>query len=49
MTLTNQEIEGDFVVDASSSLTLTLVNSSIKGKINNAKTAGILAITLDAA
>ena len=49
MTLTNQEIEGDFVVDASSSLTLTLVNSSIKGKINNAKTAGTLAITLDAA
>ena len=49
MTLTNQEIEGDFVVDASSSLTLNLVNSSIKGKINNAKTAGTLAITLDAA
>ena len=48
MTLTDQEIEGDIVVGSSSSLTLTLVNSSIKGKINNAKTAGTLAITLDA-
>ena len=48
MTLTDQEIEGDIVVGSSSSLTLKLVNSSIKGKINNAKTAGTLAITLDA-
>ena len=46
--LTDQEIEGDIVVGSSSSLTLKLVNSSIKGKINNAKTAGTLAITLDA-
>ena len=48
MTLTNQNIVGDFVVGSSSSLTLKLVNSSINGKINNAKTAGTLAITLDA-
>ena len=48
MTLTDQDIEGDIVVGSSSSLTLKLVNSSIKGKINNAKTAGTLAITLDA-
>ena len=47
MTLTNQDIEGDIVVDSSSSLTLSLVNSSIKGKINTAKTAAKLAITLD--
>ena len=48
MTLTNQEIEGDIVVGSSSSLTLTLVNSSIKGTINSAKTASKLDITLDA-
>ena len=48
LTLTNQEIEGDFIVGSSSSLTLTLVNSSIKGKINSANTAGTLSITLDA-
>ena len=47
-TLTNQEIEGDIVVGSSSSLTLTLVNSSIKGTINSAKTASKLDITLDA-
>ena len=47
MTLTNQEIEGDIVVDSSSSLTLTLVKSSIKGTINTAKSAAKLAITLD--
>ena len=47
LTLTNQDIEGDIVVGSSSSLTLKLVKSSIKGKINNANTAGTLAITLD--
>ena len=47
MTLTNQEIEGDIVVGSSSSLNLTLVNSSIKGTINSAKTASKLYITLD--
>ena len=34
LTLTNQEIEGDFVVDSGSSLTINMINSSIKGKIN---------------
>ena len=48
MTLTNQNIEGDIVVGSSSSLTLSLVNSSIKGSINTAKTATKLDITLDA-
>ena len=48
MTLTNQDIEGDIVVGSSSSLTLTLVNSSIKGTINADKTASKLDITLDA-
>ena len=48
MTLTNQNIEGDIVVGSSSSLTLSLVNSSIKGSINADKTATKLGITLDA-
>ena len=38
----------DIVVGSSSSLTLTLVNSSIKGTINADKTASKLDITLDA-
>ena len=32
LTLTNQEIEGDFIVDSGSSLTINMVNSKIKGK-----------------
>ena len=48
MTLTNQNIEGDFVVDSSSSLSITMVNSSIKGKINNSKVSSTISITLDA-
>ena len=47
LTLTNQDIEGDIVVGSTSSLTLTLVNSSIKGTINSAKSAAKLAIDLD--
>ena len=31
LTLTNQDIEGDFIVDSYSSLTINMVNSSIKG------------------
>ena len=49
LTLTNQNIEGDFVVDSYSSLTINMVNSSIKGKINNNKISSTIAITLDAA
>ena len=37
LTLTNQNIEGDFEVASDSSLTINMVNSSIKGKINNSK------------
>ena len=48
LTLTDQEIEGDITVDSSSSLTINLVNSSIKGTINNDKSAAKLAIVMDA-
>jgi hypothetical protein len=48
LTLTNQDIEGDFIVDSSSSLTINMVNSSIKGKINTDKVSSTVAITLDA-
>ena len=47
LTLTDQEIEGDITVDSSSSLTINLVNSSIKGTINNDKSAAKLAIVMD--
>ena len=47
LTLTNQDIEGDIVIDSVSGLTLNLISSTIKGKINNANTAAKLAITLD--
>ena len=47
LTLTNQDIEGDIVIDSVSGLTLNLIGSTIKGKINNANTAAKLAITLD--
>ena len=47
LTLTNQDIVGDIVVDGYSSLTLSLVDSTITGKINTANTAAKLAITLD--
>ena len=49
LTLTNQDVEGDFVVNSDSSLTINMVNSSIKGKINNAKSSSTISITLDAA
>ena len=47
LTLTDQEIEGNIVVDSSSSLTINLVGSSIKGTINSAKSAAKLAIVMD--
>ena len=49
LTLTNQDIVGDIEVGSSSSLTITLVNSSIKGTINGDQTAAKLAITMDSA
>ena len=47
LNLTNQNIVGDFVVDANSDLTINMVNSTITGKINSAKTADDLSINLD--
>ena len=47
LTLTNQDIEGDFVVDANSGLIINLVGASIKGKINEANTAAKIEINLD--
>ena len=47
LTLKNQNIEGDFVVDSSSGLTIIMESSTIKGKINNEKTAAKIDITLD--
>ena len=47
LTLTNQDITGDIVVGSSSSLTIALISSTIKGTINGDKTASKLSITLD--
>ena len=47
LTLTNQDIIGDIVVGSSSSLTIKLISSTIKGTINGDKTASKLSITLD--
>ena len=47
LTLTNQDIQGDIVVDSYSALTINLVDSTITGKINAANTAAKIAITLD--
>jgi hypothetical protein len=47
LTLTNQNIEGNIIVGSTSSLTINLVNSSIKGTINGDKTASSLSISLD--
>ncbi len=48
LNLVNQKIESDLVVDSISQLTIIMKNSTIKGKINNAKTAAALDIILDA-
>lgn len=48
LNLVNQKIESDILVDPISQLTINMKNSSIKGKINNAKTASALDINLDA-
>jgi hypothetical protein len=47
LTLTNQEITGDLVIDKISTLELKMVNSTFTGKINNGKTASKMSITLD--
>ena len=46
-TLTNQDIEGDIIINSISSLTINLVGSSIKGKVNEANTAAKFDINLD--
>ena len=46
-TLTNQDIEGNIIIDSISSLTINLIGSSIKGKINEVNTAFKFAINLD--
>ena len=48
LTLKNQDIEGDLVIDNISTLELKMINSKFTGKINNGKTALKMAITLDA-
>ncbi len=47
LNLINQNIEGDFVVDSDSELTINMKNSTIKGKINNNRAASELKIVLD--
>ena len=46
--LTNQNIEGNFVIDSISTLKITLVKSTIKGTINGDNKAKNLEITIDA-
>lgn len=47
LNLINQTIEGDFVVDSNSELTIIMTNSTIKGKINNNRAASAINIVLD--
>ena len=47
LTLTNQNIEGDIIVGSTSSLTINLSKSTIKGTINGDHTAAKLAIVID--
>ena len=47
LTLKNQNIEGNFVVDGYSGLTINMESSSITGTINSANTAAELSVTLD--
>ena len=47
LNLVNQNIEGDFSVDAISGLVINMVNSTIRGAINKAKTADKLEIVMD--
>lgn len=47
LTLTNQNIEGDFVIDSGSSLTINMINSSITGKINTENVSTNIDVILD--
>ena len=47
LNLKNQNIEGDFVIDSISGVTINLINSQIKGTFNSANTAAKLSINLD--
>lgn len=46
--INDQVVEGDIEVDSISQLTINLQNSTLKGTINNAKTAALLEINMDA-
>jgi hypothetical protein len=47
LNLKNQNIEGDFIIDANSAISINLINSQIKGAFNTANTAAKLVINLD--
>ena len=47
LTLTNQNIEGDFIVDNDSELKINMINSTIKGTINGEKTGDSVEINMD--
>ena len=47
LTLTNQNIEGDFVIDSGSSLTINMIHSSITGKINTENVSTNIDVILD--
>ena len=47
LNLTSQNIEGDFIIDNVSSLTINIINSNIKGTINGIATAKSLIINID--
>ena len=45
--MTNQDIEGGLIVDTISSLSIKMIKSSIKGKINYENSSSNVEITLD--
>ena len=47
LNLKNQNIEGDFIIDSISSISINLVNSQIKGTFNSDNTASKLSINID--
>ena len=47
LTITNENIKGNFVIDNISTLTLNIVNSTIEGAINTDNTAKSVIITID--
>mgnify|MGYP006873065177 CR=1 FL=1 len=47
LNLKNQNIEGDFVIDSNSGVTINLINSEIKGTFNSANPAAKQSINMD--